>query len=256
MFSEHPFIVNGAEWKSNRQMISPALTGNRLKAYNPIILQSCERLKEHLTKVCKDHPKDGVNIKELSMMYTLDIIAAGIYGVDSGNFTENHPTEMFKLTEGLFNESLSFLLYTTVISMFPKLMKYVNVSFFDAKVGKFFVNVLEQSVKQKEKSGVLGQDFLSFLMELTNKIPMSSTKMTAHTMAFLIDGFETTACLITNVLLYIGRHSECQEKIIQESEDNLDENGVLNLETINDLKYLDAVFHGDYKVTFLIKNPF
>ncbi|KAL5286627.1 hypothetical protein ACFFRR_007943 [Megaselia abdita] len=248
LFSEHPFIISGADWKTTRQMISPALAGNRLKAYYPIILQTCEKLKKHLSKVCKSPPKEGVDAKELSKMFTLDIIAAGIYDVDSENFTDKHPTEMFKITEGLFNQNLFFLFYSTLISMFPKLMSVFHVSFFDYKVGKYFTKVLDQSAKRKEKSGVLGQDFLSFLMELEKRNPMTRSKMTAHTMSFLIDGFDTTACLITNVLLYIARNPEVQEKIIQESEDNIDENGSPTLETINDLKYLDAVFHEAYRV--------
>lgn len=228
-------------------MISPGLTGNRLKAYYPIILQTCEKLRTYLNKVCQDHPKEGIDTKKLTMMYTLDIIAAGIYGVDSENFTDKHPTEMFTIVDGLFNQNLWFLIHSTFVSLFPKLMKYVPVvSFFDIKVGKFFVNVLDQSAKQKEKSGVLGKDFVGFLVELSKKNPMTRTEMTAHTMSFLIDGFETTACLITNVLLFIARNPDCQDNILQQTEDILDENGSASLEAINELTYLDAVFHGNF----------
>lgn len=248
LFSQHPFIINGEEWKTTRQMISPALTGNRLKAYHPIIVQTCEKMRKYLSNACNNPPKDGFNIKKLTMMYTLDIIAAGVYGVDSETFESEQPTEMFKLSEGLFNQNLFFFLYSTLISMFPVLMNFTYVSFFDDKVAKYFVNVLDQSAKQKEKSGDLGKDFVGFLLELSKKNPMSRSEMTAHTMFFLTDGFETTACLITNVMLYVARNPECQKKIIEETED---ETGLLSLETINDFKYLDAVFHGRFAICII-----
>uniref|UniRef100_T1GAY1 Cytochrome P450 n=1 Tax=Megaselia scalaris TaxID=36166 RepID=T1GAY1_MEGSC len=93
LFSEHPFTLTGEEWKSGRQLISPSLNSNRIRAYYPIIEETSKRLVNFLNKTCKNPPKDGLEAKELAMMYTLDIVGAGVYGIDSGTFSEDHPTE-------------------------------------------------------------------------------------------------------------------------------------------------------------------
>uniref|UniRef100_T1GAY2 Cytochrome P450 n=1 Tax=Megaselia scalaris TaxID=36166 RepID=T1GAY2_MEGSC len=154
---------------SDWQLISPALNSNRIRAYYPIIEETSKRLVNFLNKTCKNPPKDGLEAKELAMMYTLDIVGAGIYGIDSGTFSEDHPTELFKMAKNLFNQDLFFFVYMSIVTMFPKISNFFIVSFFSDKVGKFFLNVVKETVKYKTDYTETRANFLGYLMELNKK---------------------------------------------------------------------------------------
>lgn len=87
--SENLFCLPGAQWKALRYKLTPTFTSGKLKAMFPTILNIGQRLQTYLTKSAEKN--DVIEMKNMSLRYTLDIISNVIFGyeVNSIDFPDN-----------------------------------------------------------------------------------------------------------------------------------------------------------------------
>lgn len=78
--------------------------------------------------------------------------------------------------------------------------------------------------------------------DIFNVSVYSLEAITAITMTFFIDGYETSSTLMAFTLFMLGLYPNVQEKVREEVEAL----SHINYETVHDLKYLDAVINGNY----------
>lgn len=73
--------------------------------------------------------------------------------------------------------------------------------------------------------------------------------LAANTFIFFIAGFETTASTISYCLYELAMNPEIQNKLRNKIKKTQDENeGQLSYDTLKEMKYLDMVINGMYKL--------
>lgn len=135
------------------------------------------------------------------------------------------------------------LIYLTAVQVLPALNYIYKMPFVSKKVERFFEKVTHDAIRMRLESGQRRDDFLNYLLQLRERKPtMTDIDLTAHTMTFFIDGFETSSNVIAWALFNLGENKEAQRRLREEIEKTV--GGVdakVSFEQINDMEYLDQV---------------
>lgn len=123
--------------------------------------------------------------------------------------------------------------------------------FVPIKQERFFINLMKNAVSSRRLQMSVGKkiernDFLDYLLQLAEKRILDTRQLTAYSMTFQLDGFATTAGVLTNLFLFLGRDQKVQQKLRDEVTANLNADGVIEFDKLNELPYLDACIHGEF----------
>ncbi|CAO1400873.1 unnamed protein product [Diamesa hyperborea] len=242
LLSRSPFLLTGEEWKEKRAEITPAFTNNRLKALYPLIQDVQSRLSKFINNELSKNSEESFDSREVSAKFTTDVVSSCIYGADAESFTKEDP-EIRAFGRKLTAPTGAFIFLMFITSAIPILKKVTNLRFVSQEVQDFFVNLLKQAITYRNENNVKREDFLGYLIELKNKKNITELDMAAHTISFFSDGFETSSLAICHTLYELGKNKKVQDKLRQEITKCVDKNGQFDFETLNDMAYLDQVFH-------------
>lgn len=172
-----------------------------------------------------------------------------VLGLKAESFTEN-PTPIMSHIKDLFNQPWTFVLYFVLISTFPILQNVLKVRFVPQATERFFVDLMENAVKARRQQMSANKkfervDFLDYILQLASKRNLDGRQLTAYSMTFLLDGFETTASVLSHLLLFLGRDAQVQQKLRDEVSSNLNADGFIDFDKLNELPYLDACIQGE-----------
>ncbi|XP_070494179.1 probable cytochrome P450 28a5 [Chironomus tepperi] len=240
LFAKNPFLLRDDEWKEKRAEITPAFTTNRLKALYPLIQDVSVRMVKYInTEVKKADPFDA---RELSAKFTTDVVSNCIFGIDAESFTKEKP-EIREMGRRLFSQSAWIFVKMIILESFKFLQGFIKIQFTELEVQQFFVDLMKQALKYREEKKVQREDFLDFVIQLRNKKNISELEMASHTISFFSDGFETSSIAISHALYEIAKNKRVQAKLREEVRSNLDKNGQISFEKLQEMTYLDQVFH-------------
>lgn len=92
------------------------------------------------------------------------------------------------------------------VSLLPSLKKFYKVRFIPKNVEKFFEELMQTAVdmRKSQKGQKERADFLNYLLQLQTKKNLSTSDLTINTMTFLLDGYETTAAVLSHCLLFVS----------------------------------------------------
>lgn len=146
----------------------------------------------------------------------------------------------------MFDISFALIIYMTTINFVPAISKIYKFSFLPKRIEEFFVKLTRDAIELRKNGTVKRDDFLNYLLQLREKKDMSDVELTAHTMTFFLDGFESSSYVISNVLTRLAANPEVQNKLRDELMANLKDDESISFDQINELPYLDQVFHGEH----------
>ncbi|CAO1400883.1 unnamed protein product [Diamesa hyperborea] len=242
LFARNPFMLTGEEWKEKRAEITPAFTNNRLKALYPLIQDVQTRMSKFINNELNKETQESFDAREVSAKFTTDVVSSCIYGADAESFTKADP-EIRSIGRKLMEPSRAFILLMFISDAIPIIRKFVYLKIVAKEVQDFFVSLMNQAIKHREANNVVREDFLDHLFELKKKKNISELDMAAHTVSFFLDGFETSSLAICHTLYELANNKTVQDKLRQEITKCVDKNGEIDFETLNDMSYLDQVFH-------------
>ena len=78
------------------------------------------------------------------------------------------------------------------------------------------------------------------LVDSKIKIPLTDDDILANSFVFLLAGYETTANLLSYLTYQLAVNPECQQTLVEEVQQCIDQNGTIDYEGIVGLPYLDA----------------
>lgn len=150
----------------------------------------------------------------------------------------------------LFDQSISFIIQIAIISLFPVTRKLMGLRFIPKDVETFFVGLMQSALDARKSQLEQGKtfervDFLDYIMELGQKLNLDTRQLTAYTMTFLIDGFDTTATVLSHTLLLLGRDAQIQQRLREEIQAHLNDQGTVDFEKLHELPFLDACIQGE-----------
>lgn len=196
------FVLSGEEWKEKRAEITPAFTPNRLKALYPLI----EDVQGRMIEFIKKQNSETFDVRELCAKYTTDVVSSAIYGIDAHSFTKEKP-EIREMGRRLMAPSAVFILKMILVSTLPILKKVVDMRFTALDIEKFFIDLMGQAISYRKENKVQREDFLDYLIQLSQKKGIKNIDMAAHTISFFVDGFETSSVAIAHTIYEVKAQS-------------------------------------------------
>ncbi|XP_061401774.1 probable cytochrome P450 28d1 [Musca vetustissima] len=245
IFGNNPFMLTGDEWKERRAEVTLGLTMNRIKNVFPVTEKICKSMVEYIAQQSLMASKVGINANELSLRFTCEVVTDCVLGVKAEAFT-NESSVILEKTKNIFEQTPTFKIYSILHGLFPWIQKYKKVNFVPKPIEIFFVDLMQNVLSMRkaqieEGINVDRADFLNYMLHLQDKKNLDLKELTAHTMTFLLDGFLTTANVLSHCLLLLGRDSKRQQILREEITENL--KNINDFEKIMDLPYLDASIH-------------
>lgn len=158
-------------------------------------------IKYILDELKKDQPFDA---RELCSKYTTDVVSNAIFGIDAQSFTQEKP-EIREVGRRLMKPTTSFVIESIIKAFFPIFNNLIKSRWVSTDVEEFFMNLMDQALKYREEGVIKREDFLDYLIQLKNKKNISKLEMTAHTVTFFSDGFDTSSIAIASTLYEVGR---------------------------------------------------
>ncbi|CAG9805403.1 unnamed protein product [Chironomus riparius] len=240
LFAKNPFFLKDDEWKEKRAEITPAFTTNRMKALYPLIQDVSARMVKYITIESKK--SDPFDARELSAKYTTDVVSNCIFGVDAESFTKEN-AKIREMGKKLFSSSPWIFIKMILIESFKFLKRFIKIQFTEIEIQQFFVDLMKQALKYRDENNIQREDFLDYIIQLRNKKNISELEMASHTISFFSDGFETSSIAISHALYELGKSKRVQDKLREEIKNNANKNGQISFEKLQEMSYLDQVFH-------------
>lgn len=106
--------------------------------------------------------------------------------------------------------------------------------------------IFSESLEYRIKNNIDRNDFLSGLLALKQSGAFTDRDIICQIATLYVDGVESSAIILHYVLYELAANAETQEKLRMEVDEVLEKNnGMITFETIQDMKYLDAVLNGN-----------
>ncbi|EJD37731.1 cytochrome P450 [Auricularia subglabra TFB-10046 SS5] len=256
-------VVEGEAHKDQRRIINPAFGHAQIRELTPIFLDKAQAMCDIWRNICAQSASGSthVNVMQWLSKTTLDIIGVAGFGYDLGALKEvPEPNELADAfakifrTEGkplnlTWRGNLPFLSY-----ILPR--DETQIQFDDAKatmdrIGRELIENKKRDILadigggRVEKKSVVGKDLLSLLLQAnlaSDLLPhqrLSDEDVLAQVPTFLTAGHETTSNTLTSALSELTQHPDVQAKLREEL--LTVDTPTPDLDTLNSLKYLDAV---------------
>ncbi|XP_077285885.1 putative cytochrome P450 6a14 [Arctopsyche grandis] len=254
----HLFNVNGTKWKRIRTKLNAAFTPNKMKLMFEGISKCGEELTEHL----KSFAESGldVDIKDTVAKFTTDVITSCAFGIDSNSF-KCPDAEFRNIGKKVFEVTTKKRINMFIALFVPELYKIINGLILDKSVTNFFINMIEDTAKYREKNNIVKNDLLQFLMHLRGNenidefidtvdiqynemldIHLNMLEITAQAFGFFVGGFETASTSSGFLFYELAKHPEIQSKLSKEIDDVLQKhNGKVSYEVLIEMTYMEQV---------------
>lgn len=112
--------------------------------------------------------------------------------------------------------------------------------FLTRDVEKYFVNLTDAAIQIRNESNNQPDDYFNFVLKLKERRGLEVSDVTAHTITFFLDAYETSSIVLTHALYQLAKNPQCQRKL----RSKLLDYESLDLNIISNLDYLDYVFNG------------
>lgn len=217
----------------------------------------------------KTFPPIGINAKDLISRYTTENVSNCVFSIKGESF-ETKPEEkpinsssssltFFTATYFLLNSSTKDKIKSFLISVFPFLAKILLKDTKTEHINAFLTNIIKDSLKYRRDNKIIRNDMLDFLQERREKINDDSVfnlaDIRSHASVFITDGIDTNCIVLQHFLYELGNNQLIQDKIraeIYETKRHMSRKQELSYEMIQGMTYLDAVFNGEYILTFFL----
>uniref|UniRef100_A0A1W7RAR8 Cytochrome P450 3A8 n=1 Tax=Hadrurus spadix TaxID=141984 RepID=A0A1W7RAR8_9SCOR len=250
-------MLEGEDWKRVRSILTNTSTSSKLRKMIPLIENCIQSLYENILEAVKiGH---SIDITRLFSAFAMDIIATCAFGTKLNSHKDpNNP--FVAHANVLLNSKMSWRIYMTVL--FPQIMKFFNISLFNPKATRFFKQFVEEVMDRRKKSGEVRFDFVQLIMDaekdessdenmsnaeledlkILKKKKLSQIEAVSQCCGFFIAGYSSTSSILSSVFYNLATNLHCQKQLREEIENVIGKTQeTLDYETINEMKYLDAV---------------
>ncbi|XP_026759413.1 cytochrome P450 6B5-like [Galleria mellonella] len=245
------FTADGDTWRILRNRLTPLFTSGKLKNMFGLIDQRSDIFMNYMKPIVDENPER--DIYTLIQKFTLGTIAACAFGLD---LDINDSDSMLTKIDNLIFKSN----YTIELdSMFPGILKKLDMSFFPNVINNFFYGLVKTVIKERNGMPSNRKDFMDLLLELRNAGEIVGTKkhenekdrtlkitddvMAAQAFVFYAAGYETSATTMSFLLHQLALNQDIQDKVVKEINDVLyKHDGKLTFDVLKDFTYLNQVF--------------
>nr|ABE60885.1 cytochrome p450 6B2 [Helicoverpa armigera] len=244
------FHADGDTWRTLRNRFTPIFTSGKLKNMFYLMNEGADNFIDHVSKECEKHQE--FEIHTLLQTYTMSTISSCAFGVSYDTISDKLDT--LAIVDKIISEP-SYAIELDM--MYPGLLPKLNLSIFPSVVHKFFKNLVNTIVTQRNGKPSGRNDFMDLILELRQMGEITSNKygnnmstleitesvMCAQAFVFYIAGYETSATTMAYLTYQLALNPDIQNKLIAEIDEAIKANGgKVTYDTVKDMKYLNKVF--------------
>jgi cytochrome P450 family 6 len=163
-FQGHLAALSGSKWRNLRVKLSPTFTSGKMKMMFGTLVECGKELQECLQEPANN--RETIEIKDILARYSTDVIASCAFGVQC-NCLKNPDAEFRKWGRKIFEPSLATKFFRTVTLLMPSLTRFLK--FPPKEVGKYFMEMVKETVEYRERNDVKRNDFMQLLIQMKNK---------------------------------------------------------------------------------------
>ncbi|VEN50704.1 unnamed protein product, partial [Callosobruchus maculatus] len=254
------FNLEDARWRSIRVKLTPTFTSGKLKMMFQTMVACTDGLEDLLLETEK---KDGViDIKDVLARFTTDVVGSVGFGIECSSL-KDPDSEFRKYGRKLF-EDQTFLrrMQQLIAFVAPKwFLEKINFKQTDPDIERFFLTLVKDTIRYREKNNISRKDFMHLLLQLKNRGSvaeddevienkeevqkgtfLTDTQIAAQCFVFFIAGFETSATAMLFALYELAVNQDIQKRLRRHCNEVLDRHGnQITYEAIMEMTYLDKV---------------
>ncbi|CAN7989345.1 unnamed protein product, partial [Ixodes hexagonus] len=242
----------GQFWKNIRAQLNPIFTPAKMKMLTPIVSHCAAKMMEVLDDAVT---KEGiVDMDRVARGFSMDVITKSslAWQVDCQTNTDNpFVARAKKIFEGSDSAdviyAIRFPILRSVLAWLSPFLGYFNVA---KEISRDVGRIIELRRKGERPRTT---DMLQMMLEAQEGLQDAATGPGAQAKAmedrhivsncviFVVAGFHTTALSLALVVHMLARHPEEQERVFNELEEALPDEGDLTYDVVQGLKRLDMV---------------
>ncbi|ODM94191.1 Cytochrome P450 3A9 [Orchesella cincta] len=264
--------VEGEEWKNLRQSLSPSFTTGKIRRmmehFNSVGLEWIEMLRSK----AKESGSTKIDVLSTMNQYIIEVIAQSVFAMKTG--TIQNPNTIFAQKAARLGSMgrLTDIIKMSLSPRYPKVFEMLGIEVMDQEALSFFVKILRQSLEARLKGEVPKRnDFQQLLIDarkgelkpvgndeldtFEKEAEIKSYKLSsmdkskiltddvivAQSVLFFLAGFTGVASFITMATYCLAMHQDVQEKLREEVEPAVKEDGSISYDDVAQLPYLDMV---------------
>ncbi|XP_017066145.1 probable cytochrome P450 6a14 [Drosophila eugracilis] len=251
----HLLTLEGDEWKSMRQKLTPVFTSGKMKHMSGVVVEVGHRLADAMDKALQAAKvEDGdVEIKDLCARFTTDVIGSCAFGLECYSLQDPN-AEFREKGRMVFEKPRHSMLVQAFIFTNAKLAKKLRMKVLRDDLTEFFLSAVKNTVDYRLKNGIKRNDFMDQLIELRaedqeaaksgKRIDLSHgltlEQMAAQAFVFFVAGFETSSSTMAFCLYELALQPEIQQKVRDEIERVLDGEEI-TYDALAEMTYLEQV---------------
>lgn len=240
--SAHLFFLSGQAWKDMRTKLSPTFTSGKMKLMFGQVSTVCDRMIEFMKPT--GDVNGNIEMKEILSSFTTEVISSVAFGLETECL--GNPTNPFrKMANDIFDPPKWMTVKFMFMNSFQDISKMLGLATNTRETTKFFMGVIESSVRHREMNDVKRNDFLQMMMQIKKSgSGMTFSEIAANSFVFFLAGFETSSSVATFAVYELALNQDIQNKLRQENEEVLAKyDGEITYEGVLEMKYLDMVFN-------------
>lgn len=208
----------------------PKIFQTQMKSIYPLVLTGAKNMVDFINKKIACNKTEIFDARDIGARFTCEVTTSSVFGFDAKAFS-TEDSEIFELgksmMKGISESNQSF---------FPKKLipKYLEDR---------FINFMTTAMKQRLEDNSARDDFLSHIIAVKRKNNQSDEEAAANGWTIYLDASETSGIVAHYALYELASNERVQDKLREEIMDNLNDDGILPFESLNELQYLDQVFY-------------
>lgn len=151
-------------WRGVRYKLIPAFSSGKLKLMYQYMRNCAQGIIDNL----ESQPQDKADIKEITTMYALDAIGSCAFGIDVRNDVNKNSKFRTMGKQILHLNTFGYYCFL-LINMSVKLAEMLGLTLTSGKVGRYFAQMIKDTIKLREESKVKRNDFIDLLLQLRDK---------------------------------------------------------------------------------------
>lgn len=264
LFGNSLISLTGDKWREMRSTLSPAFTGSKIRLMFEMISECGDNLVKYFQQETRTNGRQVLEMKDIFSRFANDIIATTAFGIKVDSMQEKDNI-FYKMGTKMMNFANSPLTAVKVAgyTLFPRLLKAMNITIFDQTSSNYFKNIIFETMNHREEKGLIRHDMINLLMDVrknhslpteedkesntllktTKKREWTDTEIASQCFLFFVAGFDTVSTVLSFLAYELTVQPDIQEKLyeeIAEAKEQLGSNP-LSYDVIIKMKYLDMV---------------
>uniref|UniRef100_A0A6P7H9V0 Cytochrome P450 9e2-like n=1 Tax=Diabrotica virgifera virgifera TaxID=50390 RepID=A0A6P7H9V0_DIAVI len=268
LFGKSIFSLKGERWKNMRSIVSPTFTSSKMKYMFVLIKECCDNFTNYF--LTQGSHIQEVQFKDASGRFCTDVIASIAFGINLDSLDQKD-NEFYAMVSRVSNlNKFSKLIRFMGFLLAPKLYRFLGLKLSDKEETSFFVNLVNDSIKQREEKGIVRPDTIQLLLETRKNekpeedattedtgfaameevkivreklnIKLTDEDIQAQSFLFFFAGYESVSTMMCCMAHELAVNTDIQDRLRKEIvETDKNSSGKLTYDSLVRMKYLDMV---------------